>query len=86
MDTSAGCGTGSGTGRRGTRFTLLKQIFIKKNFVIKKGSASSYSKYSARFLQKKKFDPRKKGNIIFEPPSHLAIILLYTIKNAFLFA
>ena len=24
MDTSAGCGTGSGTGRRGTKFTLLK--------------------------------------------------------------
>ena len=79
MDTSAGCGTGSGTGRRGTRFTLLKQILIKKNFVIKKGSALSYSKYSARFFQ-------KKGNIIFEPPSHLAIILLYSIKNAFLFA
>ena len=31
MDTSAGCGTGSGTGRRGTKLTLLKQNLVKKN-------------------------------------------------------
>ena len=68
MDTSAGCGTGSGTGRRGTRFTLLKQILIKKNFVIKKGSALSYSKYSARFLQKKNLILEKKETLSLNPP------------------
>ena len=42
MDTSAGCGTGSGTGRRGTKLTLLKQNLTKRNFFYKKSSSINF--------------------------------------------
>jgi len=64
MDTSAGCGTGSGTGRRGTKFTLLK---LKRILLSRKVLPLATVNILPGFY-KKKLILEKKETLSLNPP------------------